>query len=439
MKNVTKHLKHTLDQSIAKIAINRELFLSNPEKDFIRNRKLSLPTMCNIMLSMGSSSLNKELLDYFSYSHDTASSSAFVQQRDKIKPAAFQFLFNEFTSSATPKNRKNWNGYHLLAVDGTTLLLPRNQHQTFTFLKPNPESRGQNQLHLDALYDLNNRIYIDAEYQNFCKANERKAFISMVNKGTFDSSTIFIMDRGYSGYNIMAHVQHSGAKFIMRTKDTLSNGLASTLKTPSSDEFDIWVTLELSRCSKKSLIRTLPNYKYLPTSSSFDFFIEPFDVVYPITFRVTRVKLADNSYEVIFSNLDMDEFTPNTIKTLYHKRWGIETSFRKLKHTIGLASFHSKKMDFILQEIFVRLTLYNFCELITWNVVITKDLKKYSYQVNFTVAVNVCRYFLSRKSDKSPPDVEATLRRYILPIRDNRSFPRKVKDQSYISFLYRLS
>ena len=45
-------------------------------------------------------------------------------------------------------------------------------------------------------------------------------------------------------------------------------------------------------------------------------------------------------------------------------RWGIETSFRNLKHTLGLLHLHAKKVEFVLQEIFAKLTMYNFCQLI---------------------------------------------------------------------------
>ena len=48
------------------------------------------------------------------------------------------------------------------------------------------------------------------------------------------------------------------------------------------------------------------------------------------------------------------------IKELYHKRWGIETSFRELKYAIGLSALHSKKRESIKQEIYARLLLYNF-------------------------------------------------------------------------------
>ena len=52
-----------------------------------------------------------------------------------------------------------------------------------------------------------------------------------------------------------------------------------------------------------------------------------------------------------YTNLDSETFPIGTIKELYRLRWGIETSFRELKYTIGLSCLHGKKTDFLLQEV----------------------------------------------------------------------------------------
>lgn len=67
-----------------------------------------------------------------------------------------------------------------------------------------------------------------------------------------------------------------------------------------------------------------------------------------------------------------DKFNSDEIKRLYAKRWRIETSFRELKYTLGLTRFHSKKPEYIMQEIWSRIALYNFCEIIATNVVINE-------------------------------------------------------------------
>ena len=118
-------------------------------------------------------------------------------------------------------------------------------------------------------------------------------------------------------------------------------------------------------------------------------------------------------------------------------RWGIETSFRKLKHTIGLANFHAKKKEHIIQEIFARAIMYNFTEMIASHVVLSHTDTKYEYQINFTVAVLVCRQFLRKQHDVY--NVVSLIRKNILPIRPERNFSRKTRAKPTVSFNYRVA
>lgn len=86
--------------------------------------------------------------------------------------------------------------------------------------------------------------------------------------------------------------------------------------------------------------------------------------------------------------------------------------------------------------------MYNFTEMITSHVVITQMDKRYQYQVNFTVAVHVCRHFLRSRGDEPSPDVEALIRKNILPIRPIRpgqKNTRKIRWKSAVSFVYRVA
>lgn len=73
------------------------------------------------------------------------------------------------------------------------------------------------------------------------------------------------------------------------------------------------------------------------------------------------------------------------------------------------------------------------------NVVVTKCTKKYVYQLNYTFAIHICRYFISKMAEKSPPDVEALISKEILPVRPGRYDPCKVTPKKAASFLYRIA
>ena len=64
--------------------------------------------------------------------------------------------------------------------------------------------------------------------------------------------------------------------------------------------------------------------------------------------------------------------------------------------------------------------------------------RKYLYQLNYTRAIHICRFFLTIRKG-APPDVEFLISRELLPVRPGRSDPRKVKFQSAVSFLYRVA
>ncbi len=414
MNNYPELIKDRLTSLIREMATSPELFVKNPGRDFTRNRRLTFETVIQLLLSMGGNSLYKELLEYFEYDTDTASSSAFVQQRDKILPFAFEFLLNEFTNSFN--NHKTYNGYRLFAVDGSDLNIAHNPGDPDTYFQSTPDTKGFNLLHLNAMYDLCNKLYVDAYIQPGKCTNEFRALTNMVDRSTIPEKVIIIADRGYESYNVFAHIMQKGWNYVIRVKDKGSNGILSALELPDTDEFDTDIHLILTR-KQTNEVKSHPElYKFVPKASTFDYLDLHQNKFYPISFRVVRFKITDEVYETIITNLNRTEFSPNMIKELYHRRWGIETSFRELKYALGLTYFHSKKVEYITQEVFARLVMYNFCEMITLNVIIKQKSTKHGYQVNFTVAIQICRHFLRIRSNVHPPDVEALIQKNVLPV-----------------------
>ena len=127
---------------------------------------------------MGGNSTYKELLEAQGYDLNTATTSAFVQQRDKILSFALEFLLHEFMQSFP--DIKTYRGYRLLANDGSDLHIATNPLDPETFFQNRPEEKGFNLLHLNAMYDLCGRLYVDALIQPGRSENEPKALIDMV-------------------------------------------------------------------------------------------------------------------------------------------------------------------------------------------------------------------------------------------------------------------
>ena len=442
MSSQIQIVKEVLNTAIAKLCENAKMFVKNPKRDFTRDRKLPLREMISILLCMEGGSLTNELLRYFKCSKHTASSSAFIQQRQKINESAFPSLFDLFVKN-TDKDRL-YKGYRLLAADGSDIQIPTNPNHADSYF---PGANGQkpyNLLHLDAVYDLLQRTYLDAAVCGRKKADERGALCNMVDRSSV-SKAIVIADRGYESYNLLAHIQEKGWKYLIRIKDIDSSGIASSLNLPATQEFDTSFQLHLTKRQTKAareLLHDTNRYKFLYANCPFDYLPSSSRKHDPLTFyylpfRIVRFKISDSCYETVITNLDTETFPPVELKRRYGMRWGIETSFRELKYTLGLLHFHAKKVENITQEIFARLIMYNFSELITSHVVIHKPNRKHPYKANFSVAVQVCRQFLL--GNISPPDVEAAIRKNVSVTHIGRSNPRNMVVKHAVSFLYRIA
>ena len=436
-------VKRKLNQAIMQLSEVSWMFSKNPERDFTRKRKLPFHKLIAFLLSLEGGTITTELLHYFGCKPNVVSSSALVQQRNKLDPAAFSSLFDLFVRKTFKDHF--YKGYRLIAADGSDIQIPTNPNDPDSYF---PGAEGQssyNLLHLDAMYDLLQHTYIDANLQGQRKVNEQKSLCSMVDRSRLDN-VLLMCDRGYEGYNLMAHIQEKGWKFLIRVKDACSRcGIISSLNLPNSNEFDFPVVLKLTTKQTnytKQLCTRKNDYRFLPVNCTFDYLPktnrkhDP-TVFYTLHFRVVRFKITDTTYETVVTNLDADNFSPEELKHLYGMRWGIETSFRELKYTVGLLHFHAKKVEHIYQEVFARLIMYNFTELVTSHVIIPKADCKYAYKANFSVAVHVCRQFFL--GNVSPPDVEALIRRHVSPVRPGRSRPRKTTVKHAVSFIYRVA
>jgi hypothetical protein len=437
MKKYAKKVKGKLTWLIGKMTEKRAIYVKKPGKDFTRKRKLPFERVMQLLISMGGKSIYKELLEAEGYDLNTATTSAFIQQRDKIQPSAFEHLLHEFTNwhDMIKKHR----GYRLLATDGSDLLFATNPDAQDTYYQTNENARGYNMLHLNVLYDLCNRLYVDTVIQPSKCQNEKKALSDMVDRSIIDGKTIIIADRNFESYNIFAHIEQKSWNYLIRVKDIDSSGILSGLKLPTDDEFDVTVHKILTRKQTNHVKANPDIYRFLPYNSTFDFLDLKSRPFYPISFRIIRLKISENHYQTIITNLEQSVFTADDIKKLYKMRWGVETSFRDLKYAVGLVNFHAKKWEYIVQEIFARIIMYNFSEMITSHVVISQADTKHAYQVNFSVAIHICRHFLRSPNNIHPPDVEALIRKNILPIRLDRQYTRNTHTKSAVSFTYRMA
>lgn len=434
MKFATKVKKNLLNL-IRHIADEKNKYVQNPQKDFSRNRKLSLEKTTRLLLSLSGQSTQDELLTFYDHAEETPTVSALTQQRSKILPTFFPEILKRFNNQYPGRTR--YKGYKLLACDGSDVNIFRNPDDPTSYYRNSSNDKGFNVLHIDALYDICNRTYLALNITGRHTQNEQRAMVDFMKGYRSNDNCIFIADRNYECWNIFAHAEKLGLKYVIRAKDITSNGILHTFHIDQNvGETDMALSINLTRLKRCIDKRHPDKFRMMATNVTFDFISPGEEGIFPIKFRLVRILIGEGKYESILTNLSSSEFSMKEIKELYSMRWGIETSFRELKHALSLNKLHSKKVDHIHQEIYAKAIMYNFCSIITMHVAEKKKKKKHTYQINFSRAIKECRYFLMCKLN-DPPDVESVIKKYMLPIRPGRSNPRKVKIREKASFLYR--
>jgi hypothetical protein len=332
-----------------------------------------------------------------------------------------------------------------VAVDGSSFCFGPDRSDEATY-HPNREGcRGHNDVHAVALYDMLGDSYVDAVVQNGREKDEYRAMCELVDawpQWARDlAATVFVADRGFASYNVFAHVIEAGQLFAVRAKDL---NVKRMLK-PGGDvelpgEMDRRVRLVLSRTTAKTKVaqpERIGDYRRID-GAAFDFLPDARSE-YEIELRIVRFPVGDG-FENIVTNLPEGAFASADVKEVYRLRWGVETSFRRLKLNIGAAELHSRRAPLVAQEVYARMVLYDFCAAVARYVsslpeVAGKRGRKHDHKVNFADAARACCAFLRGRA--RGPDVLDLVAGSTSPVRPGRSFYRRHRLRSPSGQTYR--
>ena len=399
-----------------------------------RAQKLPPETLLRFLIGAEGGSLAKEL---HSAGID-ATPAAVSQRRAQISPEVFRAVFTQFNLSC--EDSETFRGYRVLAVDGTAVNMPRNPNAP-SFVQNSSAPKGYNQLHVNPLYDVLNKTYCDVLIQPEPQKDEIGALIEMLKRNDFQQKTIILADRGYESYNLLAHlIAKRNTDFLIRIKQNHS-AMREVARLPMFElDCDISFTITTTQTNndKKNRYVFLQVPKKSKPGAKTRRGRWDFKSPYTMKLRIVRFQLSTGEFETIATSLPRS-FMPQDIKELYRRRWKIEESHRATKFSIGLVNLHGKSDEFVQQEIYAALTMFNFTSRIVREVVVKQPKDGiYAYQVNFKMAVALCReYFKAKGADEAK--LMRDIARYTEPIRPGRRDARNIKAKSFVGFVYRVA
>ncbi len=169
------------------------------------------------------------------------SKQAVSKARQGISYHAFLDLFRlsvvQFYEHSSDLN--TWNGFHIFAVDGTTVQIPESK-ENYEVFGGNPNKTGivSPLASVPALYDILNDILVDVSFHPY-RYNERTAAKEHTNFLPELPDSILLFDRGYPSEDMFRFLNAQGILFLMRIPHTFKKAISKEedilFEYPASD------------------------------------------------------------------------------------------------------------------------------------------------------------------------------------------------------------
>jgi hypothetical protein len=300
-------------------------------------------------------------------------------------------------------------------MDGTTIRVPNTDENRMEFgcHKAHGTESGYPMLRLVVLMALRSHLLAGANFGPYEGSHEVGYAEPM--RDSIPESSLTVLDRGFFGASfLLAIEQGSDRHWLTRGK--------SNLKMRMLERFgpgDELVEMDVSKAALKK------------------------DPSLPRTWIARRIRYQIDGFAeqyLLTSLRDPKRFPAKEIVALYHERWELELGYDEIKTEMleREEAIRSKTPDGVRQEVWGILLAYNLVRLEMES--IANEEKLSPTRISFVEALRLIRNewdWLSVTSPGAIPKRIATLRRnvkrYILPARRQRAYPRvaKLKVSSY--------
>ena len=383
-------------------------------KDFTRNRKMPFSSVVLFMLNMIKQTLQKELTHFMNLFHEKTNitKSAFSQSRVKLKPEAFielnELLVTEFY---TDNVINKWKDFRLLATDGSILQLPNSEEIITHFgCAKNNSQVILPMCKISTLYDVLNYIVVDSQIEHYKTSEYELAERHLIKTKQDD---LLLYDRGYGAFWFFYELLSKKRNFVIRLQKSF------LLK---SDPF--WQSKKMSKLVEISTCNDNLRKQLKLRRLQFK----------PLKIRYVKVILDTGEIELLATSLiDEEKFPDDIFKSLYFKRWPIETNYDHLKNNIQLENFSGLSVISIKQDFYANMFINNVQTIIARDA--QKELtdkkidNKYEYKINRNLSLGfmkdkIIEILMSNKSEYME-ELKQLFKIEPIPIRKNRKNPRE--------------
>lgn len=306
---------------------------------FSRCRKLPLATLVAIMLTGMRMSIQAELDTFFGHLIQQAqlvrevSEQAFAQARAKLSLTAIPRL-NDWLIARAERDRfvPRWRGLRLVAADASTL--------RFGLRASHVKRAALADQILFGLFLPGPDLMLATSLHGVHERGERQFLIEHIDR--LSPGDLLLLDRGYPCRWLVAVLNQRAIKFCMRVDN--SDGFACVREFMRSGAMEQIVMLPAPD-KQDALDYECPRK--------------------PQRVRLVRSGLPNGEPRVLMTNLFDDKLYPaSCFGELYHKRWGIEEAFKRLKHRLNIEHVSGLTQQAVAQDVAAKIVCDNLQALV---------------------------------------------------------------------------
>ena len=396
--------------------------------DFSRNSgKLGFSQYALLGISLLKNSLASEVYNILTFNDLVPiTKSAYSQGRYKIKNSFYEkwamVLLDEVYEAGLAD--RCWRGYHLEAIDGTSLILP----QTKTLA----EAYGVHKNKTDEIVMAKCLVRVDLLNQYVLQSvvfKTTKSEISTFKEHLWrlSSHSISIMDRGFANAALFGYLVEHNKPFVCRLKvgfNTVVKDFVASMETDKIVAFTVNATETFVNQEVSTLPKSIPDTEIKKGAK--------------VKLRLVKVMLPTGEIEVLATNLmDSQHITIADLGDLYHKRWGVETCIDECKNQFLCMVFSGLKPEAILQDMYATMFTYNLRRLLTNEAqdIVNEQVKeskrvKYPQKINQNVALGglkpkIMTLFLTQEPDKIIQELITFFTQNKMPIVPEKTAPKR--------------
>jgi len=238
-----------------------------------------------------------------------------------------------------------WKGRHVHLVDGSTISMPDTPANQAEYPQPTTQEPGLGFpiARLVVLLSLATAMVKDLAIGPYAGKETGETALLRELLERFQAGDILLGDRGFCSYFMMALLLERGVDIVTRLHQARTADFRRGTRLGPGDHLVEW-----QRPAKPEWMDQ-ETYERMPASIR----------VREVEVQVHQPGFRVDSFVVVTTLTDAEQYSRDDLAELYHQRWLAELDIRTIKCTLGLDVLRCKSPEMVRRELWTGLLAYN--------------------------------------------------------------------------------